>query len=370
MMKAGWGFACAAMILLLAVPRAQSATPAESALSEIAAALSGGAFARAEQLATAALADPGLSAAQRCRLLLDRGLAHERQGAHAEALPDLTEAIDAHALTQADQALALFTRGMASDALGRLTDAVKDYDAAVTLSPHSAPALNNRANAYRRLGRLDDAKRDYLASLAAGNSQPEYPYYGLGQIAEAQGDTVAARGFYTKAVAADPGYRLAAGRLKALSAGNAAADSGIIRLHPPKQMPQTADSGDKPLPAVPAVPPKNYAGGGGDKGQVASSGQDGPLGLRPAIVSGTNGGDRGQEVQLGSWRREGEATQAWLRAVKRAGKDLIGLTPHVVPADLPGRGRYYRLRVSPDAGAAELCTALAAKGLDCLPVRD
>jgi hypothetical protein len=75
-------------------------------------------------------------------------------------------------------------------------------------------------------------------------------------------------------------------------------------------------------------------------------------------------------AQLGSWRAQAEAQDGWNRAVKRAGIDLAGLTPQIVPVDLPGRGRYYRLRVSSDTGAASLCAALTAKGLDCLAVRD
>ena len=38
-------------------------------------------------------------------------------------------------------------------------------------------------------------------------------------------------------------------------------------------------------------------------------------------------------------------------------------------ADLPGKGRYYRLRVvAPDG--RQLCAVLTAKGLDCIPARD
>ena len=40
--------------------------------------------------------------------------------------------------------------------------------------------------------------------------------------------------------------------------------------------------------------------------------------------------------------------------------------------DLPGRGRYYRLRVAPAPGAnrSQLCDSLAAAGVACFPVRD
>ncbi|HEX3754214.1 MAG TPA: tetratricopeptide repeat protein, partial [Rhizomicrobium sp.] len=288
------------------------------------------------------------------------------------ALPDLTQAIESHTLPRAERTMALFDRGIALDALGRLSEALNDYDACVKLSPGSAPALNNRANAYRRLGRLEDARRDYLASLAAGNSQPEYSNYGLGEIAEAQGDTNTARDFYAKALATDPGYRLAADRLAALGdarKGSAAA----IALHPPGRPLQADVASAKPLPAVPPLPDNSVPLSAAQlvlRLRVASASRgDSAVPLRPAIVSG-KAPAHGHQVQLGSWRQEAQANAAWSRAVKKAGGDLAGLSPQIVPADLPARGRYYRLRVSPEAAAVKFCADLTAKGLDCLPVSD
>jgi tetratricopeptide (TPR) repeat protein len=382
-MKSRQNVICMAALLLLAVPGAHAAPQTVSTMSEIAAALSGNDPAKAEQLATTALSETGLSDLERSRLLMDRGLAREQRGVHADALVDLTAAIEIHALPPAEQGLALFERGTALDALGRLPDALGDYEAAVKLMPGSASALNNRANAYRRLGRLEDARKDYLASLAASNNQPEYPYYGLGQVAEAQGKTDAARGFYTKALAANSGYRPASDRLAALAAppAGAAADKDVVRLHPPVPSAdpasvkaaepasikpvQTAEA--KPLPAVPPLPldapPLKL-----HLPRVAAAKPAG-IGLRPAIADRTDGMQESL-AQLGSWRQAAEAAQAWDRAVKRAGTDLATLTPRIVPVDLPGRGRYYRLRVSSDTGAAKLCATLTAKGLDCMPVRD
>jgi len=342
-------------------------------LSEIAAALANSEPAKAEQLATAALADDGLSGLERARLLLDRGLAHEQQSAHGEALLDFTLAIATRALPAGDQAQALFLRGTALDALSRPADALADYDASLKLSPASAAALNNRANLLRRLGRLEEARRDYRASLAAGNSQPEYPYYGLGQIAEAGGFTDAARGYYAQAVAANPSYRLAAERLDALGGPRkgAIAEEDVIPLRAPQpvQKADAAPAPEKPLPAVPPDtpdpsarllrPPAPHIRLASDRAEHVA--------LRPAIDAKKVAG---WQAQLGSWRLQAEAADAWDRAVKRAGGELAALTPRIVPVDLPGRGRYYRLRVSSDSGAAKLCAGLAAKGLDCMPVRD
>ena len=94
-----------------------------------------------------------------------------------------------------EQARALFARGLLLDGMNRVDDALQDYSAALALLPKFAAALNNRANVYRRLRRFAEARRDYQASLAAGNPQGQYPYYGLGQIAEAEGRNDQAKGF-------------------------------------------------------------------------------------------------------------------------------------------------------------------------------
>jgi len=375
MTQHGIYFAVAAALLLAP---AQAAPQTDAMLAQIAAALTNNEAHKAELLATTALADSDLTALQKNRLLLNRGLALELQGAHAGALVDLTQAIDARALPPAEQAFALFERGMALDGLGRLADALGDYDAAIKLNPISAPALNNRANVYRRMSRYDEARRDYLASIAAGNGQPEFPYYGLGQVAEAQNDAEAARGHYAKAVAANPNYKLAADRLEALGGprDSAVADNAIIRLRPPKSMETAMAPATPPVPApvpakIPAVPPlpdpaQLRTRSPAELARAATA----PAPLRPAIMDRSEGTVGGPLAQLGAWRQEAEATQAWDRALKRAGTELAGLSPNIVAVDLPGRGRYYRLRVRSDAGASKLCTSLAAKGLDCLPVRD
>jgi len=78
------------------------------------------------------------------------------------------------------------------------------------------------------------------------------------------------------------------------------------------------------------------------------------------------------EVQLGAWRSEEEANAGWDQARLRAGGALDGLSPRVVPADLPGKGRYYRLRVKITGGQNQsaFCADLSLKGVACLPARD
>ena len=371
-----WVRAAAAALMLgpiLAGPAPAAPVPSAS-FAAIDAALSSSQGALAQRLADAALNAPGLDDADHARLLLDRGLSHNLQGDAENALADLTAAVNAHSLTNPEQARAYLERGLILDGMNRLDDAIGDYGAALRLDPNSAPALNNRANAYRRQNRFEDARLDYLASLAAGNPAPEYPYYGLGQIAEGEGKPDQARNFYARAVAANPGYGLAAARLAALGgappaagvitlkppAGTAAAESAPVVLHPP---PPPAQAKLSPAPFRPApivktrtVKPAGYFG------------RDEGTGLRPALDN-PGGKPVAQEVQLGAWRQEAEAEAGWKRALAASGGVLAGLSPHIVAVDLPGRGRYYRLRVAAPDGK-QLCAALTARGLDCIPARD
>ena len=73
-------------------------------------------------------------------------------------------------------------------------------------------------------------------------------------------------------------------------------------------------------------------------------------------------------VQLGSWRTAIEAAKGWERIQKRAAGAMEGLSPRVVPADLPGRGIFYRLWVGPvlKASASNFCARLQARRIDCV----
>jgi hypothetical protein len=76
-------------------------------------------------------------------------------------------------------------------------------------------------------------------------------------------------------------------------------------------------------------------------------------------------------IQLGAWRAEADAAEGWNRLVSRARSTLAGLTPQIVVADIPGKGRYWRLRAAPPEGqsAAALCGTLAAQGIACVAVK-
>jgi acetyl esterase/lipase len=129
--------------------------------------------------------------------------------------------------------------------------------------------------------------------------------------------------------------------------------------------------------------PKNAALGAGKPANRAETNPGyGRAAPRPAAMSETVLADAprttldnpannpaGEEVQLGAWQQEADAAAGWIKALKKAGGILTGLSPHIVAVDLPGRGRFYRLRVATPDGK-RLCIALAAQGIDCIPARD
>jgi tetratricopeptide (TPR) repeat protein len=375
----------AAFLLLLPstlCATADVATP----LAAVVAALNSGDPSNAEALATVALALTNVSSEDRSRLLLNRGLAREKLDRRVEALDDFNAALALDALQPADKARALFDRGVAYDALGRTQEAIADYSAALALAPDFSIALNNRANAYRRDGRLEDARRDYRASLAANNPEPEYPQYGLGQIAEAQNDPAGARDWYRQALNARPGFKLASDRLATMGevftpvpkppspVVSGAWQASVTALRLPPERPA----------AKPALPQKMVVALAPKIAPAAYSQPDGDVPLRPAIVEAIDGTpqklpaahrpgrkEAGAQIQLGAWRAENDAAEGWNRLVGRAGHLLDNLTPEIVMADVPGKGRFYRLRAEPRAGtsAAEFCLQLKAQGIACIPVK-
>ena len=315
---------------------------------------------------------PSLSPLEWNRSLITRGRMSERLGQNEDAMADYTLAIESHTLPAEEQARTLFDRGLLLDGMGRLDEALADYTASLALSSDFAAALNNRANVYRRLGRLAEARRDYLAAIDAGNPQSQFSYYGLGELAEAEGAKTQAEQFYTKALAADPKYDLARDRLAALSSGEQ-----MARLEPPTANQATA-SAAPPLPptedeaaTIVLRPPAGKPASAPRYAQQAALTGNPPL--KPSLASHQRSalGTVGAQVQLGAWRSEAEANQGWDRALRQAGEALKGFSPRIVEVELPKVGRYYRLRVTAgEEGAKGLCASLAAKGLDCLPVRD
>lgn len=348
---------CAAIFLWAANPL--PARAADTALSQINGVLSQGDGQAAERLAKAELAKRNVSPLARARLSADLGRARALEGARDSALLIFTQVINGGLLPPAEKARLLFDRGRTLMALGRGYDAIGDYSAVLAIMPGMVQALSNRAGAYLRLGRYAQARADYLTLLAKGGAPPAQCYFSLAQIAELQGERDAARGYYAKAIAADSASAPAVAWLTGTDAPAkhpaARSDEKPIVLHPPARV--------APAPARP-VRPSAQASFISVNYKTESHG----VGLRPAIGWAMTG----PQIQLGAWHEKSQALQGWRHALKLAGGDLAGLTPHILVVDLPGRGRYYRLRVTTAnrASAHRLCARLHNKGLACILAHD
>lgn len=349
--------------------------------SAIAVALQAGRAADAEAMATAMLAANDPVPIDNAYLLLDRGLAREQLHRRDEAVKDFTAAIATNTLPQAELSRALFDRGVILDELGRTEEAIADYSRAIQLSPRYAEALNNRGNAYRRMERYAEARADYQAALTAGDDEPEYPLYGLGRIAEAQGDPVAAKAFYERSLAANGMFTPASRQLASLGSANSS-----YALHTPDRTPAVPNT--PPAIAVDPKPAKVDLHKPAPRMEAAAD----AVGLRPAILgpqaarkqkpirvasieapelSEASSGTGGMLVQLGAWRSKSDAALGWDHAAASADNLLSGATPRIVEADIPGKGHFFRLRTRAPAGtsAEDYCAQLRAKGLNCIPVR-
>lgn len=416
MSKTAWIGILAVVMAGLTPASAVRAAPASVLIAEVQAALDKGDASQAANLAQTGLKEAG--PAERGRLLLYRGLAQELLGATDAAVTDFTQALASNALPPEERAQAFLQRGFLRDGLGKLDLATADYSAVIAMKGDSlATALNNRANIYRRQNRLMEARRDYLAALSAGGGKPQYSYYGLGQIAEALHDNLTARSSYARALAADPDYSLASERLAALGGApeGTLADADKVTLRSPTQAASPADAArgfkvateasKEPDGTIVLRPPRprsgdNYRQSPNNpspnnvvlhppaapmRAQVRPIAERlvraAPLpskkpALRPALdqrerapvqASAPAGGP---EVQLGAWRSQAEAEAGWDKAKVRAPGILGSLRPQIVTVELPGRGLYHRLRVSP-AGQSQkaLCDSLVAAGLACIPIR-
>jgi tetratricopeptide (TPR) repeat protein len=369
-----WGVFLTVWLALCGLGPVHAVGAADAMLPGASSALAAGQYAQVVAVAGEGLAEAGASDLTRGRLLIVRGLARQALGANDEALSDFTQGLSIADLPAPERARALFARGVTLDSLGRLDDAAGDYTAVLKLIPGATYALNNRANVFRRQGHLEDASRDYLAALKGTNPHPQYPYFGLGQIAEARGDTDVARGYYNKALTAVPGFPLALDRLIALGAPGPSgppADTDTVVLKPPSSLPTRAE------PAIalhPPAPKPVIAAAATWRPAPAPPASSRGAPLRPTImpstVEGPQPGGGGAMVQLGAWRSEAEARDGWAVARDNAGGLLDGLTPVVVRAEVAGRGVFYRLRVKPAGPVAQFCAALAQKAQACIPARD
>lgn len=297
---------------------------------------------------------------------MQAGLAEQAAGRYARAVESFSRALATGTLSQTERVLALYDRGVARDALGQTLEAIEDYSEVLRLNAEFAPAFNNRGNAYRRLGRIEEATRDYLAAVKIPDAAHEYSYYGLGQIAEGQGDVKRARDYYRQALKSNPRFALVSRSLDALDKKSPPLRLGTV------DRPQAEKQAKAPTPAaVPQAPQaKKSAEEQALEAKIAAAKREVARlkAAKPAPGGKTPGAAM---VQLASFRTRAEVDAAWKRLAAKQGDLLKGVSPTVIEADLPKRGHFFRLRIAAGsmAQARELCAALKARGEDCLVVR-
>jgi len=241
------------------------------------------------------------------------------------------------ALSRPDWYRFLIQKGHASARLGQKQDALADYTLAIEShllgDAEQTQILFDRGQLLDGMGRLKDALADYNAALllspdfAAAQSNRADIDRRLGQATADQGALTAAAESHGRVPAIGPHIILAEGGPDALAGGR-----------------------ESPKPERPISP------AGKSRDIVAT----GPGEQQPDV-----------QVQLGAWRSEQNAAKGWDHARALASEVLGGAAPRIVVVDLPGVGRFYRLRVAVEkTGSRGLCVALTAKGVDCISVHD
>lgn len=331
---------------------------------------------------------------------LQDGLRHIADASYERAVGDFTVALLSSSLSPAERVQVLYNRGVAWDCVGEVDTAITDYSAALELMPDYAPARNNRANDFRLAGRLDKARLDYEAVLAmAGGGHDQslaYAYYGLGAIAQTEKDLTTARAHFDRALMIVPGFVLAAqardeidraypdltAHSPAATPADDSADADTAPVHLRRPVHRLVASVNDHSVSTRAATNCTKSAGPALRLNVPSSpacvrekrkvvpkvktvaGDAAPTAVAASATTG------GYAIQLGSYRNRDVAEAEWGHIVGRADGVLSGLSPVVVAADIPERGRFYRLRAVVDsyAAAADLCSTLSVRGLDCLAV--
>lgn len=103
--------------------------------------------------------------------------------------------------------------------------------------------------------------------------------------------------------------------------------------------------------------------------KVAAVKEAAPATPKPPVAAPAVTG--GVEVQLAALRSQTEAQSTWQRLSVKHGDVLAGKAHRIVAADIPGKGMYYRLRVSAGSAAAakSLCATLSSRNQPCMVTR-
>jgi tetratricopeptide (TPR) repeat protein len=337
-----------------------------------------------------------------------RGIGHQKQGDPARALLDYTNALQKGALPEDWRARALNNRATCFEALGDLEAALRDLNKALQNRPDYADAFANRAGVLRKMNAHAYAIQDYQRALRLAHPRPVPLIYGLGLAQEGTGNQAQAQRLYRYALSLDRGFAPAQQRLAVLSAAErpSARLVAAAAYRPAAGQAQVADApagiapGDGALRAglAPNVAPITGAGFAAEpasrvtiiplRGGRRETEPRGPLLIQ---TSGPKGGPESAQTpglaaasaasaaqatapavrsaQLGAFGSEDLALRGWTALLARWPAELAGFAPAVQAADLPRKGRVYRLMAQGPRDVDGLCRALRARGQGCIPAR-
>ena len=105
-----------------------------------------------------------------------------------------------------NRATLLLDRGVVFARMGDKDGALRDYNAAIALSPQLGEAYVSRAALFIDLKRYDEARSDVATGISLGASDMYAAYYNRGVIAEETGNPQAAYADYKRALAIKPDF--------------------------------------------------------------------------------------------------------------------------------------------------------------------
>ena len=335
-----------------------------------------------------------------------RGVAFQKIGQQQAAIDDYTAAIGSAALPDEVLPKTYYNRGIALANSGQEPEAERDYLEAIRLNPEYAAAYHNLANLERRRGDYKGAIGHYTAAIdnMAGRDS-KLPLFGRALSFEQEGKLDLAADDLKRALELDPDFELAQTKLNAISPILAANTSDTPepttspRVVPATLSPfQTAASGQEPgqiirvasiggwrttatrFPQEEEVrPPENVAGevpsGELVTGSLRPSDQvteKKPLELATNVAGvSASASEARYRLQLGAFREEAVARQAWGQLSSDARTVLGAAPPAIQKADLGAKGIFYRLQAGAFgqvADAKSACKALEKRKIACFVV--
>lgn len=337
-----------------------------------------------------------------------RGVAYQKIEQPQPAIKDYTAAIESGGLPEKVLPKAYYNRGIALANTGQEAVAERDYLKALALDPEYAAAYHNLANLERRAGDYDAAIRHYSSAINhMDGGDRKLPLFGRALCYEQEGRLELAASDLRQVLALDPEFELAEARLNALSpmltstGYPAEKEASSPQVVPATLSPfQTAASGHergqiirvasiggwrttatrftrekgensgKPAAMADASPPEGELVTGSLRSSEQAV-QKRPVELGGNVIETAPTTEGRYKVQLGAFRDEAVARQAWNELSADAGPVLGTSGPAIQRADLGDKGIFYRLQAGAFGEIAEAksaCKALEQRKIACFVV--